>query len=429
MKEIASEGNSKLTNMDTSKKETEVAKMETKNAYDQKASMEAMDIDKNHPIRFIVRCWKDDLTQGQWDEVRPRIVAMLQECPELYHHHVGEYELLETPEMAIEALEHEPEVTGKGKSDPNLPESDRKHISALEWAVWNLVHNDVLESRIKKIVGAGLTCLIGKAEWLRDSEEGVGISVIKFPEAEGKKILTECLKAYRVWDDICLWDIEGFAMGDDNLYKMAQGRNLLACFAMIDMQVKAWVEKAEKLLEDLSLAGVEGILLGEADTLSRSDFKTPWESTSDDKAMLGNFIRAIRNRFPLAINNDDMIYADVGFSTVGGKLLAELGPIVFRLAQLTKKGCQWQLIGPEYQAVWLTVGTELVAPLPMERGLEILKAFNRCEPSVFPSKMSNDEKTQMIKWMTTKRRKISDSYFIDSIDEDEEVVNLKRKAP
>ena len=29
---------------------TEVAKMETKNAYDQKASMEAMAIDKDHPI-------------------------------------------------------------------------------------------------------------------------------------------------------------------------------------------------------------------------------------------------------------------------------------------------------------------------------------------------------------------------------------------
>ena len=42
------------TNMDTATW-TEVPKMETKNAYDQKASMKAKAINKDHPIRFIER--------------------------------------------------------------------------------------------------------------------------------------------------------------------------------------------------------------------------------------------------------------------------------------------------------------------------------------------------------------------------------------
>ena len=74
---------------------------------------------------------------------------------------------------------------------------------------------------------------------------------------------------------------------------------------------------------------MEGILLGEADILSRSSFDKPMASGHDDETMLGNFISAIRNQFPLVINSDDGQYADIGFGTAGGKVLAKLAPVMF----------------------------------------------------------------------------------------------------
>ena len=73
--------------------------METKNAYDQKASVEAMAINKDHPIRFIDQNWKHELTQDQWDEVRPRIVAMLNKC-QLETSLVGPNQSLKTTVMS-----------------------------------------------------------------------------------------------------------------------------------------------------------------------------------------------------------------------------------------------------------------------------------------------------------------------------------------
>ena len=180
--------------MDTS---TEVAKIETMNAYDQKASTEAMPIDKEHPIRFLTRHWKQNLTQEQWNKVLPSIVAMLEECT-LYEHNVGPDEQLKTTDMAIESLDHQADMSREDRMNPNLPDKDKKHILALEWAIYNLVHNNVLEYRIKKIVGAALTCLISRSNWSRVSEEGIVFSLIKFPKDEGNKILTQSLKAYRV---------------------------------------------------------------------------------------------------------------------------------------------------------------------------------------------------------------------------------------
>ena len=415
--------------------------METKNAYDAKASMEAMDIDKDHAIRYINRNWEHDLTQGQWNEVRPRIVAMLEECDleSDLSQRVGPNYLLKTNDVAFEALDHQFDMTGKTvweKMHPNLSEEDQKHIDALHWAVGTLVHCNALEGRIKKIVGAGLTCLISKSKWsCASSKFGLGISTIQFAEAAGtttsKKLLTECLKAYRVLDDFHRWDIEGFMMGKGTLWKMAEGRNLLACFCMIDMQVGPWIEKAQEHLKALGLK-VEGILLGEDDILSRSDFEKPLAPGESDKIKLGNFISVIRSKFPLAVINDDMEGCDVGFCTVGGKLLAELAPKMFLSAQLSKRGCKWQLIGSECHAVWLTFGTTFVAPLPMHVGLHLLKAFEKCDAAVFPSKMSNSEKNLMRHWKKKKRSTIWDSDCILPIDKDEEdvkkAVEKKRKS-
>ena len=215
-------------------------------------------------------------------------------------------------------------------------------------------------------------------------------------------------------------------MNNDNLYKMAEGRNLLASFAMINMQVDAWIKKAEEHLKDLGLKDVEGILLGEADILSRSSFNKPMASGDDDETMLQNFITAIRNQFPLVINNQYVEYADIGFATAGGKVLAKLAPVMFRSAQLAKKGCQWQLVGTEHCAVWLTVGGTFVAPLPMDVGLHVLKAFNKCDPAVFSSGISDEEKREMIRCMKARREELREGHLIKPIDEDEE--DLKRKA-
>ena len=221
--------------------------METKNAYDAKASMEAMDIDKDHAIRYINGNWEHDLTQGQWNEVRRRIVSMLEECDleSNLSQRVGPNYLLKTNDMAFEALDHQFDMTGKTvweKMHPNLSDEDQKHIDALDWAVGTLVHCNALEGRIKKIVGAGLTCLISKSKWsCASSKFGLGISTIQFPEAASKKLLTECLKAHRVLDDFHRWDIEGFMMQKGTLWKMAEGRNLLACFCMMEMEVGPWM--------------------------------------------------------------------------------------------------------------------------------------------------------------------------------------------
>ena len=407
--------------------------METKNAYDQKVSAEAMPINKDHAIRYFTRGWENDLTPDQWNEVFPRIVAILQEECRLENWLVGEDQLLKTTDVALAALGHEVDMTSKdwnhkhNWSDIDLEGEDLKHVCALEWAVFVIARSDVVERRIKKIVGAGLTCLISKSWSRSSSKHGLGISTLQFPEVAGNQMLKECLKAYRVLDDFCCWDFNGFTWEEDGAWKMAYGRNLLACLYMIDMQVGLWIEKAEEHLETLGLK-VEGILLGEDDILSRSDFNEPMASGDDEQVMVGNFISAMRSTFPLAINNDDGVPCDVGFATAGGMRLAQLAPKMFLVAQLAKGGCQWQLIGTEYHAVWLTFGTTFVAPLSMDVGLHVLKAFEKCDPTVFPSRLSKSDKKWIRRFQEYKPEVIRRHGDIQPIDDDEGEVHSKRKA-
>ena len=77
------------------------------------------------------------------------------------------------------------------------------------------------------------------------------------------------------------------------------------------------------------------------------------------------------------------------------------------------------MIGTEYQAVWFTFGTAFVTPLLMDVGLHVLKAFEKCDPAMFPSKLSDEHKLEMVRWMTKKRKTIWDGCNILPIDEDE----------
>ena len=334
--------------------------------------MEALPINKDHPIRFITSNWGTsggDLTQEQWTEVRRRVVAMLQECELQMIGAVGPGEYLETCDEAIEALDHHVKISDRDRLDMNLPIAEKKHIFALQWAFRTLTKAGVIELRIKKIIGAGLTCLNEGKVLLGDSKERVGIAVTKIPKRGGNEILTECMKAYRVLDEVCHWSIHGFEEDETCLWKMINGRNYLACYAMIDMQVDAWVEKANRHLNDNGLAGVRGLLLNEEDILSRSTLLN-MEPTDD----VSIYIKALTSKIPRAVNNDGMIPSDVGFATAGGKFLTMLAPMMFVKAQMGKSECAWRLMGDAYQIAWLTVGSELAAPLATDVGWMVIQS-------------------------------------------------------
>ena len=229
------------------------------------------------------------------------------------------------------------------------------------------------------------------------------------------------MKAYRELDENCLWDINGFEDNDCNLGKMIDGRNLLACCAMIDMQVGPWLEKANRHLKDIGLKNV-GLPLGETDLLSRSALlNMDRQEASSDHALVCNYIRAIVRKLPLAVNNEDRIPEDVGFATAGGKTLAKLAPMMFASAQLAKmSGCPWRLIGNEYCLVWLTVGTEVVAPFPVDVGLKLMQVFGDCEDSPLVTKK---QKNEMVRYNKKRRLSYYDQEDIPSIDDDEEGVD------
>ena len=392
------------------------------NPYEKRNWTEAMPIDKDHAIRFISRNWKgQDLTQEQWNEICPRIVKMLQQDCDMRadHQNYGffgpsEVHSFVNVQDAIKALDHQVDIDGKDWLDPNLPGPIKKHIYALEWAFQNLMmNNEVLESRIKKIIGAALTCEIQHAETIghlcptpndddgkpsavkkhkpnnnnKDadgaSDVSLGVAVIKFSEVEGNKILTQCMKAYRVLDEVACWDINGFLDNDCHLWKMIEGRNYLACCAMIDMQVKPWLAKAKQHLSDIGLQGVEALLLGEADILSRSVLLN-----GAGQGELSQYINAITSKLPKAFADNGDEATDVGFATAGGKVLAKLAPLMFASAQIVNDG-KWQLVQNEYHSVWLTVGdAAYYFPLKKASGLLLLKAFQICEQNLDPFKLS-----------------------------------------
>ena len=94
-----------------------------------------IEIRANHPIQFITRNWQDnDLTQGQWDEVYPRIARMLGDCVWYEEYGVGPGDRNTTCAEAVSSLDHEFDTSGMTDdelADDNQPEETVKHIELL----------------------------------------------------------------------------------------------------------------------------------------------------------------------------------------------------------------------------------------------------------------------------------------------------------
>ena len=130
---------------------------------------EALDVDNNHAIRSLTQNWLRDggnLTQGQWDTVRPRIVKMLYECKLRLRGRVGSDYRLATCGDAIAALDYYlvtlTRTSDRAQADPRrVTPVERDHIDATEWAVLTLMSEAVLVPRMQKIAGEAVTCQIG----------------------------------------------------------------------------------------------------------------------------------------------------------------------------------------------------------------------------------------------------------------------------
>ena len=141
------------------------------------------------------------------------------------------------------------------------------------------------------------------------------------------------------------------------------------------------IGRAERHLQSIQLDGVHGLMLGENDFLSR-EFIQRERSTTGQLVVL---IQGMVNKFPMAVNNDDMILTDVGFAAVGGKDFSRLAKFLFMRAQRDKVGVTWQLIDNHYCLVWLTVGGNPVMPYTLDDKTKILKAFGYCQINWHPS--------------------------------------------
>lgn len=237
-----------------------------------------------------------------------------------------------------------------------LKKEERVHLEALESAFRTLMEEEVLELRIRKVIGAALTCGI-EAPKIFGEGVGLNLALISFPRVEGNKILTECLKAYREFDGQIYWDINAFEAHESVFSSIEEGWNLLACCAMIDEQAEQWVKKAKKHLDKLELGQVKGLLLNENDILSRAALMKGTEFPEGD---VPDYVKATTSTFHWAVNNDDMEPMNVGFATVGGKALADLAPMMFATAQKIKKG-HWHLTGNEHNSVWFALGETILA--------------------------------------------------------------------
>ena len=119
---------------------------------------------------------------------------------------------------------------------------------------------------------------------------------------------------------------------------------------------------------------------------------------------------------------DDSTDNEVGFAIIKGRQLAHLGPMMFLSAQLKKtNGVPWQLINGQYTSVWLTAGTSLMRPLPLDVGLRVLKASNLCAADEDPFRPSAWEIMMAQSQRGPVRRLIGNAEDSPDTDEDEEV--------
>ena len=421
------------------------------NAYQLKAQPEeALDLNNDHPIRWITRRWdqRGNLTQSQWDSALPTIVTMLQELDSYY----PSYEF-PAPDFgaAFQALALSVDFADREQYRRNLKPGEVNHLAALRWAIRNLVYQNALEPRIRRIVGAGLTCLIepkvevGIAALTNanisvlgegtaaadDSPRGhspVGVAVLRLSREGARRILALCMKSYRLLDQLEHWDAPFFLNRGDTLFRITEARNLLACFAMIDMQVLPWEAKAVQHLDGVGLR-INGVQFLARDTLSRTDLRTPWTGPQPPRRQDDYLtpaerceacLKAFTTTLPYAVNNDDGVPSDVGFATVGGRELTLLGALMFNVAQTRKDGCPWQPVHKHYVLVWMTAGNEVAYPLAADISLAILKAAGWCSQTTRSYNTGIRLACEVYTRRTAERQEYDDPSAIPSIDEDDQ---------
>ena len=91
---------------------------------------------------------------------------MLDDCNLDYWPGVGPHDNLRTFAEATQALAHTQITNTQDLNDINLDPRDIDHIHALEWTFYNLLVNNILDPKIQQIIGAAITCLIGKTQKL-----------------------------------------------------------------------------------------------------------------------------------------------------------------------------------------------------------------------------------------------------------------------
>ena len=366
---------------------------EQQNFFQQKASTtEALALDNDHPIRNLSRTGGPaggELTAAQWVQVVNRIETILQTCPVQGVALAGPTWQLGTKGEVLAALRTVVNSGPRDSWEEELTNTEMAHLAALRWAIATLMQHNMVEPRIQKIVGAGLTTLIQRRVMVGNA--AIGIATVAFPVVEANQILTQCMKAYQVLDAFELEDITELGVYED-LSTILGARNVLAGIAMIDMQVDPWVTRADDHLGDVGVATRE-MHLTERDTMARREMTAPFETQG--RVTVRDVLHAYTNNLPHLASDHPYIadgasdFTGVGFAGIGDMRLAHLAPLMFLSAQLEKvRGVPWQVIGDKYMSVWLTAGPTLMRPLPLGAGLQVLKAGNLCAADEDPFRPS-----------------------------------------
>ena len=384
-------------------------------------------LDDNHPIRWITTEWASeggDLTQTQWTGVWPVVEALLRAGSQyVLNPWVSPASLLDTTGTALAFLRHPVDLAEHDSGTDDLPLTETQHLHSLRWAINNLLHFGVVERMIRRIIGASLTCLIEPREELSLAPVGtpdhtpIGAWVLKFPQQEAHRILTLCMKAYRLLDTLQHLEVGPLLRHPASLPSLIQSRNLLACFAMISMQVDPWETRAHAHLRTLGLASTEA-QLKHTDIVTRAAMQAPLSEPRvlHEPSAHEWFVKAFAATVPLLVARENTPPKNVGFATVGGYHLARIAPYAFTAAQKAKPGCHWQSIGQYYVSVWMTTSAALRHPLAWDDALNLLKAAGWCPNDTAPYRIYLED-IILVNWRSQHRLVIRSRALIPGIDD------------
>ena len=231
-----------------------------------------LDLDQGHPFNWLSHGWEGGatITQAQWDTALPAALELLWGAPTF-----PPYEGNPFPDWVsgLEALGHTLSPTDNRQADSALTPDESNHLRGLRWAIRAIRRNNLLEPRIRRIIGSGLTCLIeprevnlaagGPADNAGSPAETttghqasapLGAVVLKIPRDEAHRLLTLCMKTYRSLDELEYRDDRFSHLREETFGCLLEARGMLACFASIAMQVQPWEKKA---VEHLRSHGVK----------------------------------------------------------------------------------------------------------------------------------------------------------------------------